>query len=394
MYSPGFVADPHRAYREMRREYGSMAAVELAPGVPATLVIGYQTALRVLNDPDRFPADPRVWQKDIPADCPVLPLMEWRPIGSKSAGLDFMRYREATSASMAEVDLHGLHGIVEKFALPLIRGFCADGSADLMSQYIFPLTFEVVCAMVGCPPEIGHRVATGFAAIFEGIGAEEGNEMISSALQDLVALKRAEPGNDVATLLLRHPVQLGEEELIHQLVAFYGAGIELQLNLVANTLLLILTDDRFGGTVLAGSLSTRDALDEVLFNDPPMANYLISYPRQPTLIDDVWLPAHQPVLISMAACNNDPAIRSDNLTGNRSHLAWGAGQRACPAQSAAYLIAEATIDQLLDVLPDLSPDLPGGEPSWRPGPFHRALASLPVTFPQTDPESVMLPDTE
>ncbi|MGW1739369.1 cytochrome P450 [Nocardia sp. NPDC001965] len=389
MHSPEFAIDPHRAYFEMRKKYGSLAPVELAPGVPATLVIGYHTALRVLNDPEHFPADPRIWQKDIPADCPVLPIMEWRPSGSKSAGSAFLRYREATSASIAEVDLYGLHGIVEKFALPLIKGFCADGSADLMSQYIFPLTFEVVGAMVGCTPDIGRRVATGMAAIFEGIEAEQGNLMVGSALQDLVALKRIEPGNDVATKLLRHPVQLDDEELIHQLVAFYGAGIELQLNLVANTLLLILTDDRFGDTVVAGSLSTRDALDEVLFNDPPLANYMITFPRQPILIEDVWLPAHQPVLISMTACNNDPAIRSEHRTGNRSHLAWGAGPHACPAQSLAYLIAQETIDQLLDVLPDLSPALPGGEPSWRPGPFHRALASLPVTFPPADPASVM-----
>ncbi|NUS95770.1 MAG: cytochrome P450, partial [Nocardia sp.] len=123
--------------------------------------------------------------------------------------------------------------------------------------------------------------------------------------------------------------------------------------------------------------------------DPPLANYMITFPRQPILIEDVWLPAHQPVLISMTASNNDPAIRSENRTGNRSHLAWGAGPHACPAQSLAYLIAQETIDQLLDVLPDLSPALPGGEPSWRPGPFHRALASLPVTFPPSDPASVM-----
>ncbi|MEV5839686.1 cytochrome P450, partial [Nocardia sp. NPDC052112] len=40
LYSPEFAANPHRVYDEMRRQYGSLAPVELAPGVPATLVVG------------------------------------------------------------------------------------------------------------------------------------------------------------------------------------------------------------------------------------------------------------------------------------------------------------------------------------------------------------------
>nr|WP_229718613.1 cytochrome P450 [Nocardia jinanensis] len=380
MYAPEFAADPHRAYHEMRARWGSLAPVELAPGVPATLVIGYSTALRVLNDPERFPADPRTWQRDVPADCPVLPIMEWRPTASRNTGADFQRYRQAITVSIGAVDLHPLHTTVEQAAIPLINTFCETGAADLIGQYAFPLTFALVNALLGCPAEIGQRVATGMAALVEGIDAEQGNQMISAAMLELVALKRAEPGNDITSQLLRHPAALDEAEMVHQVAGHYGAGIEFQQNLIANTLLLILTDDRFGGSVLGGSLSTLDALDEVLFNDPPLANFLITYPRHPVLVDDVWLPAHQPVLVSMAACNNDPAVHAADHLGNRSHLAWGIGQHACPAQPLSYLIAQSAIDQLLDALPEMEPALPDGVPTWRPGPFHRALAELPVTF--------------
>ncbi|WP_280315803.1 cytochrome P450 [Nocardia abscessus] len=325
LYSPEFAADPHHAYREMRNRYGSLAPVELAPGVPATLVVGYDTALRILNDPERFPADPRTWQKNIPADCPVLPIMEWRPTASRNSGVEFLRYRQAITASISEVDLYALHTTVEEIAIPLVNTFCQAGTADLISQYAFPLTFEVVNALLGCPAEIGQRVATGMAALVEAVEAENGNKMISEAMLELVALKQAEPGPDITSILLRQPAGLDEQEMVHQVAGHYGAGIEFQQNLIANTLLLILTDDRFGESVLGGTLSTRDALDEVLFNDPPLANFLTTYPRQPILIDDVWLPAHQPILISMAGCNNDPAIRTEDHTGNRSHLAWGGG---------------------------------------------------------------------
>ncbi|MEV4125806.1 cytochrome P450 [Nocardia sp. NPDC049707] len=382
LFAPEFDADPHGYYHEMRKQYPSLMPVELAPGVPATLVIDYKTAVRILHDPEHFSADPRTWQKGIAADCPVLPMMQWRPMATRSEGADAARYRQATTESVGEVDLYALRATVEEIAISLINSFCGDGRADLISQYTFPLVFGVLNVLFGCPPKIGQRMAAGMASIVEGVDADNGNKLISEAMLELVSLKRTKPGKDVTSALLRHPAELDDLEMVHQLASQYGAGIEFQQNLIVNTLLRILTDDRLGGSVLGGSLSTREALDDVLFNDPPLANYLLTYPRQPILIDGVWLPAHQPVVISIAACNNDPAVRSDNRTGNRSHLAFGLGPRTCPAQSMAYLIAQDAIDQLLDALPDIRLTEP---PTWRPGPFHRSLTSLPVEFPPSAP---------
>lgn len=385
LYSAEFAADPQAHYREMRRRYGSLAPVELAPGVPATLVIGYHAALRILNDPEHFPADPRAWQRDIPADCPVLPMLEYRPNPIRSAGPDHARYRSAVAGALGTVDLHRLHATVEEIAIPLINSFCETGYCDVLTQYAQPLVFASLSAMLGVPPEIGQRASEGMALIFGMDDAAAGNEMLAGALLDLVRLKRSAPGEDVTSRLVQHEAGLDDEEMMQQLVLLYGAGLEPPQDLVVNTLLLMLTDDRFAATVLDGSLSTRDALDDVLFNDPPMANFCISYPRQPILVDRTWLPAHQPVVISMAACNNDPKIRRGAIIDNRSHLAFGLGPHACPAQSPAMLIVQDAIDQLLDALPELRLAVPESELQWRPDPFYRALVSLPVTFPPSPP---------
>ncbi|WP_330232344.1 cytochrome P450 [Nocardia sp. NBC_00508] len=385
LYTHEFATDPHRIYREMRSQFGSLVPVYLAPDVPATLVIGYQHAVRILNDPERFPADPRTWQEGVPADCPILPMLEWRPNALRSAGVEHTRYRQAIAASIAEIDLHTLRSSVERITVALINNFCTAGAADLLAEYAFPLAFDVLNVLLGCPPELGQRVATGLAAIFDGIEAEKGNIILAEALHELVTLKRVEPGDDVTTRLLQHPAGLDDTEMVHQLVILYGGGIEPPQNLIANTLLVILTDERFAGNVIGGAQSTRDALDEVLFSDPPMANHCITYPRQPILLDGVWLPAHQPVVISMSGCNNDPAISAGEYAGNRSHLAWSIGPHACPARSAAYVIVQEAIDQLLDALPELSLAMPADELTWRPGPFHRALTALPVAFPKSPP---------
>ncbi|MEU1980644.1 cytochrome P450 [Nocardia sp. NPDC019395] len=385
LYTPEFAAHPHRAYREMREHYGSLVPVELAPGVPATLVIGYRTALRILNDPDRFPADPRAWEQTVAEDCPVLPVLQWRPNAPRSAGREHARYRGATTAALDGVDLHAARRTVEQFAVPLINKFCSSGSADLVREYAFPLTFEVINAMLGCPPEISERAAAATAAIFDGVHAEEGNRMFGEAVHDLVDSKRSAPGDDITTRLLHDPAGFDEAEMLHQVIALYGVGMGPMQSLIINALRLMLTDNRFADDMLGGAVSTRDALDDVLFDDPPLPNASVTYPRQPVLIENAWLPAHQPVVISLAGCNNDPEIRTGNHTGNRAHLAWGAGPHACPAQHTAYVVAQEAIDQLLDALPEIRLAIPGEELAWRPGPLHRTLATLPVTFPPSPP---------
>lgn len=387
LYTEEYAADPHRVFDRMRDRHRTLAPVELAPGIPATLVIGYHTAIRIFNDPDHFPADARAWEKTVPADHPLMPMMGWRPNVMRSTGSEHMRYREAITAALDGVDLFSMHQNVEAVAVPLINEFCAAGEAELIGQYAFPLTFQVLNAMLGCPLDLGQRIAAGMAAMFEGgAAATDADAAINDALFELVALKRAEPGRDVTSRLLAHPAALQDSEMVHQLAVLYGAGIEPLTNLTVNTLLLMITDPRFTGLSSAGvAPTTRDALNELLYTDPPMANYCLSYPRQPIMLDGVWLPADQPVVIGMSACNNDPAIHSGQYTDNNAHLAWGSGPHTCPARSIAYMVAQNAIDQLLDALPEMRLACPVDELRWRPGPFHRALAAMPVRFPPSPP---------
>ena len=386
IYTEEFAADPRGGYDRMRGHHRSFAPIELAPGVPATLVIGYQAAVGILNDPEHFPADPRTWQRTVPADSPILPMLEWRPNALRNTGPEHARFRAANVAAIDGVDLHTVHTVVEQIAMPLINSFSAEGHADLLTQYIHPLVSANLNTMLGIEPDIAKRVAAGMAAIFDATGdAAAGNRMLAAALQEHTDRKRAYPGDDITSRLIAHDSGLDDEEVINQLVSLFGAGIEPQVHLVANALLLMMTDERFSGSLLGGALTTRDALDWVLFNNPPLVNYCASYPRQPMLVEDVWLPAHQPVLIGIAACNNDPQVREGDRNGNRSHLSWGAGPHACPARQIGYLVAQDAVDQLLDALPDIELAVPVSELRWRPGPFHRALTALPVTFPPSPP---------
>lgn len=385
LYAPEFADDPHAAYERMRETYGPLVPVELAPGVPATLVIGYTQARSILDDPLRFPADPRVWQQSIPESCPVRPMMEWRPNALRSSGAEHHRYRSANTAAVEGVDQHELRALVEKVADDAVGGFRSAGRADLVTEFAFPIAFRVLSALLGCPDEIGTRIADGMARIFDTTDAARGNEILEQAVSDLVSLRRSHPADDITTRLIAHSSRLDDVEMGHQLVTLYGAGIEPLTNLMVNTCRRLLVDEEFSATLHSAQSTIRDALDTVLYRDPPLANYCITYPPYPADVGGVVLPAHQPVVISMAACNNDPeltrGLSPEAIVGNRAHLAWSTGPHSCPARSHAYLIAETAISHLTDAFPEMDLAVPVEELRWRPGPFHRALESLPVIFP-------------
>jgi cytochrome P450 len=379
LYGPEFAADPAGTYRQLR-QYGPVAPVELAPGVAANLVVGYDAALEVLRNPSTFPRDPRAWQDGLPPDCPVLPMMMYRPNCLFTDGAEHARLRGAVTDSLARVDPNALRTYVEHSADMLIQQFGPAGKADLLSQYAMLLPLWVFNHLYGCPPAYGDRMVAGMRGIFDMVDPEKANAELTRCMVELVALKRAQPGQDVPSWMIAHPARLTDEELLHQLILMMGAGTEPEQNLIANGTRLLLADDRFAGDLSGGSLPVEDALDEVLWNDPPMANYSASYPLEDTDFAGVRLPAAEPVVISFAAASTDPALATEHRSGNRAHLAWSAGVHTCPAQQQARLIASVAIEKLLDGLPDMRLAVPVEELEWRNGPFHRALNSLPVRF--------------
>lgn len=385
LYGPGFAADPAATYTRLR-EYGPVAPVRIAPGVDAWLVTGYDAALEVLRSPERFAKDPRRWRAladgTVPADSPVVPMMMYRPNALWTDGEEHVRLRGAITDSLSRVDPNALRGYVEHSADTLIDRFGPKGEADLLGEYGATLPLLVFERLFGCPPELGEKLVEGMSGIFDSdADSEKANALLAETLARLVALKRAEPGADVMSWMMAHPAGLTDEEMIHQLVVLMGAGTEPQQNLICNALRLLLADDRFAGDLAGGSMPVEDALDEVLWTDPPMANYAIHYPTRDLEFGGTWLREGEPMLISLAAANTDPALVSDRRGGNRAHLAWSAGPHTCPAKDPARLIAAVAVEKLLDRLPDVELAVGVNQLAWRQGPFHRALAALPVRFP-------------
>ncbi|MDT0446612.1 cytochrome P450 [Streptomyces johnsoniae] len=389
MYGPEFAGDPHTVYAKLRA-YGACAPVELAPGVRATLVTSYRAALEVLHDTDTYSKDPRVWQHTLPADSQLLPMLMWRANALFNDGEVHARYRRATTDSLALIEPHELRDLVHRSADSLISGFADRGEVDLISEYVRVLPLLIFSGVFGVSEAASPRLVAAAHGMFDAHSPEEAhqaNDEFGHLLAELVAAKREKPGPDFTSWLIDHPVELSEEEVIGQLVTTLAAGYDPLTNLMGNALARMLSDPRYYRTVSSGALTVTDAITDVLWNDPPVANYSAHYPRRDVDLHGTWIPAGTPVLVSYAAANTAPA---DLPPGPRSdsgaHLAFAAGPHACPAQQPAVLIATTAIDRLTSWLCDIRLTVPFDQLTWRPGPFHRALTELPAVFTPIAPD--------
>ncbi|MGW0207274.1 cytochrome P450 [Streptomyces sp. NPDC003233] len=384
MHDATFAAAPHQVYDQLRA-HGPAGPVELAPGIDATLVVGHETALRVLQNTTLFARDSRRWKAltegHIPLDHPVLPMMAYRPNCLFTDGAVHLRLRKAVTDSLARLNITRIRRDVEPIADYLIDQFCERGRADLLNDYAKLLPLLLFNKLFGCPADIGDTLTSAMSAIFDGKDALRANEELTACLMELIALKRRRPGDDVTSWLIQHPAGLTDEELKDQLVMLMGAGVEPERNLIGNALLLLLSPDTSGRD---SGLLVEEAIDHVLWNQAPIANYATHYPVQDVDLGGVVAEAGTPVVISFAAANTDPALAEARRRNSRgAHLAWGAGPHACPAKDPAQVIAVTAIEKILNALPDLTLAVHEKELEWRPGPFHRALVALPVAFSPT-----------
>ncbi|MFF7991631.1 cytochrome P450 [Kitasatospora xanthocidica] len=388
IHGPVFAADPQLVYERLRR-HGPVAPVEIAPGVEALLVTDYQAALDLLRDTDTFSKDSRAWQRTLPPDSPLLPVLGYRPTALFSDGDTHARYRAVITDALALFEPHRLQRQVAETAHRLIDRFAAVGRADLIAEYARQVPASVLTTWFGVPEEQHAEVVAAITGLIES-GAQAGAAYgkLLAVVTAMVAERRERPRHDLASWFVTHPVGLDDDEAIRQITLTMIAGHEPTTNLIGNALLRLLTDARYAGSLFGGAMTAHQAIDEVLWHEPPLANLSAHYPRYDTVLHGREIKAGSLVLVSYAAANSQAAPPTDGgelRSGESAHLAWAAGPHACPARDPALLIAITAIEQLGSRLSDLELATPAEELLWRPGPFHRALVHLPVRFDPAAP---------
>ncbi|MER6089947.1 cytochrome P450 [Streptomyces bluensis] len=391
LHGPEHAANPQRSY-ELLRLQGPVGLAEVAPGVVVHLVTDYRAALDLLQDTDTWTKDTRSWLPQVPENSPIRPLVEWRPSLFFADGEEHAHLRKVITDSFGLLDPYDVRVLTFRHADRLLQDFAADGTVDLVSQYAQQLPLMVFNALFGMGDEYGPQLVRALSAMMDTDPEKkaEGAQSFGAYLQTLYQTKAAQRGHDLTSWFIDHPNGLNQEEAINQILITLGAGNEPTANLIANTCVRMLSDDRYYGTLTTGSLPIQHAIDDALWNDSPLANYSFHFPKEDITFHGKRIPAGSPVMVSYAAANTCPhaGVPSDGYrSGTKAHLAFAAGPHTCPARDLALLIATAAIERLAGYLPDIELAVSPEQLTYRDGAIHRTLTSLPARFTPLTPDA-------
>ncbi|MFD8498280.1 cytochrome P450 [Amycolatopsis sp. NPDC059657] len=345
------LRDPFTAYGRAR-EQAPLARVG-APGFgPMWAVTRYDDAKRLLVDP-RFEINTDSFMRpDVPAE--YLPLLRTM---SEMAPSEHLRQRRLVAPAFTPRRAAEFRPRIEPIVEKLLDGL--DGG-DLLAGFARPLPMDVICELVGIDEADRPQWREYGAAVAMGAGQKfaEAVPGILDGAKEAVARKRAEPGDDVISDLIRaqdeNGDRLSDAELVTLVWHLVLAG-QTPTNLIANAIEVLLTSP---GDRAAFHENPAGAVDELIRLHGPG---LLTIPRYAS--EDVELPGAtiakgEPVLTVIAAANRDPRAFTDpdRLVASRTtgHLGFAHGPHFCLGASLARVETEVALTVLLRRFPELA----------------------------------------
>lgn len=363
------------------RAQGPIAQVELPGGVRAWSVVGYETVRKVLADP-RFAKDARKhWPAFINGDIgPDFPLIGWVMMENMttSDGEDHTRLRKLVAKTFTLRRVEAMRPQIESIVTRLLDDLAAQppgAVVDLKTAYAQALPTQVICDLFGIPEEYRADVLRGGQVNVETTINHEvavaNVEQWHQAINDVIALKRREPGNDLISAMIAAQEEdgsrLNDTEMAGTVHLMLGAGSETTTNLISNAVLAMLTNPGQYELVRTGQLSWREVIEETLRVDSPIAQLPFRFTTEEIEIAGVTIPKGDPVLIGFAASGRDPELHGDTAAtfditrADKEHLSFGHGVHFCIGAPLGRLEASVALPALFVRFPDLALAVPADQ---------------------------------
>ncbi|SDG65501.1 Cytochrome P450 [Lentzea fradiae] len=383
--SGDLLKDPHEVYARLR-ERGPVHWVRLPDGQEMWLVVGYEVARAAL-------ADARL-SKDL------------TKIGASSFDQEFLgphllvsdppqhtRLRRLVSKEFTPRRVEAMADGVRRQVAVLLDDVQAAGRADLVEDFAFPLSIGVICELLGVPAMDRESFRSWSNAINAPIGLAakvDAFGQLKEYLGELVAAKRAEPGDDLLSALIRTTDEdsdrLTGAELRSMAYLLLSAGHETTVNLISNAVLTLIRHPDQLAALLADLSLVDGAVEEVLRFEGPIESATFRFALERMEIGGVTIETGDPVLVVLAAANRDETRFSapERFVVRRDgggHLGFGHGVHYCLGAPLARMEGRIAIRALLERFPSITLDVPFDELSWLPGTLLRGVRSLPVCWP-------------
>jgi cytochrome P450 len=263
---------------------------------------------------------------------------------------------------------------------------------DLLDAYARPLPIAVLCELLSIPAADRGWVGATVAAYDERAQHDRLERELAAYFDELIAVRRAEPGDDLVSALVvaRDDADadgladgLTADELIGTVFLLVMAGFDTTVNLIASGTLALLTHPGETARLRQDPLLLPAAVEELLRFTSPVNHANDRFTTEDVLVGDVVIPAGEWVLPAISSANRDPAQfpdpdRLDLGRDTSGQVAFGHGIHHCLGAPLARMEAEVALGALLDRFPRISLAVPASELRWRPVSLMNGLESLPV----------------
>jgi cytochrome P450 len=251
----------------------------------------------------------------------------------------------------------------------------------------------VISELLGVPEPDRDHLGSWFTTLLAPSSAPEPSaEAVAASanivqyLTVLLARKRAAPGEDLVTHLVRAADQggaLSEQEMLSTIFQLVVAGHDTTASLIGNGTVALLLHPEQCDALVADRALMPHAIEEVLRWDAPVPHSTFRYTSQDVALGTV-IPAFAQMIISLAA-NRDPARYANPETfdiarADSSHLAFGHGIDHCLGARRARLEGVIALTALNGRLPAMRLAVPRSALRWGHGDglVLRGLSELPV----------------
>lgn len=310
---------------------------------------------------------------------------------------DHTRLRKLVSKAFTPRMVAQLAPRIEQITTELLDAALAvDGPVDLIKDFASPLPVVVISELLDVPladrerfEGWSHEMARALDPDFllppdVRLRAMRAREEFAEYFRELVALRRANPGDDLLSALVAVHDQgdvLTENELLATLILLLIAGHETTVNLIGNgTLALLRHPDQLARLHAEPELIDR-AVEELLRYDSPV-QLTIRYALEDGEVGGRTIPQGSFLLLLIGAANRDPDEHDDpdSLDLGREpsrHLAFGQGVHFCLGAPLARLEGRIALNALTQRAPKIGL---AAEPTWKDNVVLRGLQNLTVTL--------------
>ena len=382
--SAEFIDNPYPFYDEMR-SMRPLYKLDSFP-YPGWYVTGYEEAKKVLLD-TRF-------KNRIPLPLTSKKYERLKEIQNHMMlfknELGHRRLRGLASAAFVPSKLKHIRYYIEETAHDLLNQAGQKNKMDVVSDYAFPLASLVIAKMIGVPVEERQLFREWSASLIRTIDftrtrhiLASGDETIGVLLdyfQRLINKKKRAPKDDLISMFVKQDSQLSEKELLATCILLMIAGHETTVNLISNTVLVLLNHPVQYKALQENPALIETAIEEVLRYESP-TQMTARVASEDISMGESIVQKGDHVYVLLGAANRDPEkfAKADVFDMTRQpnpHLAFGHGVHFCIGASLARMEAQIAIQILLQRMPGLQ--LADSKPRWRKLIGFRSLSELPV----------------